>query len=376
MSFLERYRLELELLSPVHVGTGELYPAYAYVPDLRTKEVHLLDLSTLLLSLPPEWQSALLSKVASGPKGAQDALRNLYEEGRVPKEAILRTVKASTAFLRTVTEAAEEALLEFRPLPQSPQGPYLPGSSVKGALRTAWLFQRVLDREEDLVLKGDQWLFVKMTGSEPRIRPPKVLKLPHNQRFEGAVLGYLKRDKEGRPRLDLYADPFRAVRLTDSNPGEGFLNRIGIFHPRGAMKGTVLLAETFRMGSRFHFLFRYQPGLAQHKGVAQPIPPAKLVQALRKYYSHVAEWERTFAEEHHLVKALEVYDRLEERLKDPNVFPIRVGFGSGRLAVRLALLLPEDYPEGKEPVTRKTVGSSEPKDGYPLGWAVGRLLPL
>ncbi len=275
-----------------------------------------------------------------------------------------------------MSQAVEEALLEFRPLPQSPQGPYLPGSSVKGALRTAWLFLSVLNRGEDVVLKGDRWLFVGKTGREPRIRPPKVLKPSHNQHFEGAVLGYLKPDKKGQLKLDLYADPFRAVRLTDSNPGEGFLDRIGIFHLKGTMKGTVLLAETFPVGSKFRFLFRYQPGLAQHQGVAQPIPPAKLVQALREYYSLVAEWERRIAEDDQLVKALEVYHRLEERLKDPDVFPIRLGFGSGRLAIRLALPLPEEHPEGQEPITRKTAGSLEPRDGYPLGWAVGRLLSL
>jgi CRISPR-associated protein Csm5 len=49
-----------------------------------------------------------------------------------------------------------------------------------------------------------------------------------------------------------------------------------------------------------------------------------------------------------------------------------VGFGSGRLSLRLALLLPEDHPEAREPKTRKTVGSAKPQDGFPLGWMVGR----
>ncbi|WP_298630105.1 type III-A CRISPR-associated RAMP protein Csm5, partial [uncultured Thermus sp.] len=263
---------------------------------------------------------------------------------------------------------------------QSPQGPYLPGSSVEGALRTVWLFHTLLHRGEEVVFQEGRWQFRKARG-EPKVVPPKFKlkskeELQLNQHLEAAVLGYLKPGKGGRPEPNLYADPFRAVRLTDPNPGGGFLNRIGISHPKGTMRGTVLLAETFRMGSKFHFLFRYQPGLAQHQGVAQPIPPAKLVQALRAYYSLVAEWERRIAEDHQLVKALEVYHRLEERLKDRDVFPIRLGFGSGRLAICLTLPLPEEHPEGPEPTTRKTAGSLEPRDGYPLGWAVGRLLSL
>jgi hypothetical protein len=91
-------------------------------------------------------------------------------------------------------------------------------------------------------------------------------------------------------------------------------------------------------------------------------------------YTRVAEWEQDFAEEHELKNALELYEELFQRLEDPEVFPIRVGFGSGRLSLRLALLLPEDHPEGQEPKTRKTAGSREPQDGFPLGWMVGRLV--
>lgn len=375
MSFLEAYSLELELLSPVHVGTGETYPAYAYVPDFEGKRVHLLDPSALLLALSPERREAFLRRVAEGPKGAQDVLRHLYREGQIPREAILRTLPASKAFLDTIQGATEEALLEYRPLPYSLRGPYLPGSSVKGALRTAWLYWTLVERKEVLEWRQGAWQWRKPGPEEDAlIRPPRELKLSHNQDFEGAVLGYLV-PKNGRTSRDLYRDPFRAVRLTDSDPGEGFLNRIGVFHPKGALDRTILLAETFRKGSRFRFRFRYQAGLAQHGGVAGPVPPKALVRALREYYGHVAEWERGYAEEYGLGRALEVYQELERRLKDPETFPLRVGFGSGTLSLRLALLLPEDYPEAQEPKTRKTAGAPSPRDGYPLGWAVGRLVP-
>lgn len=372
MSFLEAYRLELEALSPVHVGTGELYPAYAYVPDKEAKGVHLLDPGALLLLLPEERRRQYLEKVAQGPKAAQDILRNLYQEGQLPKEALLRTVGASLAFFKTLEEATEEAALEWRPLPQSPLGPYLPGSSVKGALRTAWLFWTLLQRGEGVEFREGRWTFRKPTlkDEEALIRAPKNPDLRANQTFEATVLGYM-----GGRGPDLYRDPFRAVRVSDSGPGEGFLNRIGVFHPTKNTKGLLLLAETFRKGSRFALSFRYHKGLSAYgdRGVAGPIPPEELKKALREYYGRVAEWEKRFAEDHGLKRALEVYGELEERLKDPEVFPIRVGFGSGRLALRLALLLPEDHPEAQEPKTRKTAGASNPQDGYPLGWMVGRL---
>ena len=105
----------------------------------------------------------------------------------------------------------------------------------------------------------------------------------------------------------------------------------------------VLLAETFRIGTRFALTIRYHEGLSRdgdgERGVSMPIPPEDLVRARRDYYGKVAEWEEGFAEEHRLKRALEVYRALRERLQDPEAFPLRVGFGSGRLALRLALLL-------------------------------------
>ncbi len=380
MSFLEGFRLELEALGPVHVGTGEAYPAYAYVPDFQRKEVHLLDPGTLLLALPEARRRQFLEKVAQGPKAAQEVLRYLYQEGQLPQEAVLRTLPASAAFLRTVQEATEEALLEWRALPRSPLGAYLPGSSVKGALRTAWLFWTLAERNLVAEFKGGGWRVRQATPADKGVHiwPPPEANAKHdqtgrNQAFEGAVLGYAG-ERNGRPTLDLYRDPFRAVRLSDATPGEGFLNRIGVFHPKKDTSGLALLAETFRKGSRFTLSFRYHGGLSQHGGVSMPIPPEALRRALREYYTRVAEWEQDFAEEHQLKNALKLYEELFQRLEDPEVFPIRVGFGSGRLSLRLALLLPEDHPEGQEPKTRKTAGSREPQDGFPLGWMVGRLV--
>jgi len=371
MSFLETFRLELEAISPVHVGTGETYPAYAYVPDFEKKEVHLLDPGVLLLALPEARRRQYLEKVAQGPKAAQDILAYLHKEGQLPQEAILRTLPASAAFLKTIQEATQEALLEWRPLPRSPLGAYLPGSSVKGALRTAWLFWTLVERDQAATFDEREGVWRLRKGSgDVHVRPSRNPSLWENQAFEGVVLGYIREGRRGMT-LDLHQDPFRAVRLSDSAPQETFLDRIGVFHPKKDTSGLALLAETFRKGSRFTLGFRYHGGLSRHRGVSMPIPPKDLQRALREYYTKVAEWERGFAEEHGLKNALGVYEELFQRLKDPEVFPIRVGFGSGRLALRLALLLPEDHPEAREPKTRKTVGSAKPQDGFPLGWMVG-----
>jgi CRISPR-associated protein Csm5 len=376
MSFLEAYRLELELLGPIHVGTGEAFPAYSYLVDEAKREVLILDPGRLLELFSEGQRENYLQAVAQGPKQAQNTLRSLWGSGLLDlTPAVLRRVAASPAFVNTVKSATDAAGLEFRTLPRSPLGAYLPGSSVKGALRTAWMFQRILRQGRDIEYKGRwQWGEKAPKDQWPLVQPPKEIRTPVAQAFEALVLDYAT---ERSPNL--HRDPFRQVRLSDSEPSENLLlNRIGVFHPEGKMDSTVLLAETLRSKTQLAAVVRFHTGLARqtHKDtVSHAISAQALTEACREYYQEVAAREEEFARKHNLAQALQTYQDLESRLNsDPRVFPLRIGFGSGRMSIRLALLL--DGEESEEPKTRKTAGHSNPKDGYPMGWAIARLEPL
>ncbi|ADD26999.1 type III-A CRISPR-associated RAMP protein Csm5 [Meiothermus ruber] len=375
MSFMEAYRLELELLGPVHVGTGEAFPAYSYLVDEARKEVLILDSGRLLELLSEKQRDNYLQAVAQGPKQAQNTLRSLWGSGLLDlTPAVLRRVAASPAFINTVKSATDAAGLEFRTLPRSPLGAYLPGSSVKGALRTAWMFQRILKRGQDIGYH-DRWTWGKKPPKDewPLVQPPKSINTRVAQEFEALVLGYAT---DRGPNL--HRDPFRQVRVGDGEPCKNLLlNRIGVFHPEGKMDGTVLLAETFRSKTRLAALVRLHTGLARqthNDTVSHAISAQALIKACQEYYQEVAAREKEFAEKHALAQGLKIYQELESRLNsDPQAFPLRIGFGSGRMSIRLALLL--DGEEGQEPKTRKTAGHSNPKDGFPMGWAIARLEP-
>ncbi len=378
MSFLESYRLELETLGPIHVGTGEAFPAYSYLIDKDKKEALILDAGRLLELLSAEQQKNYLQAVAQGPKRAQESLSSLWNSRLIdPTPAVVRSIPVSTPFIQTVQKATDAAGLEFRTLLRSPLGAYLPGSSIKGALRTAWMFQRILKRGQDIEHKGRwQWTQKAPKDQWPLIKPPKNPGTQVAQQFEALVLDYAT---ERSP--DLHKDPFRQVRIGDTEPCENLLlNRIGVFHPKGSMDSTVLLAETFRSKSKLTSILRLHTGLtslsrqSSQKTVSHAISADALKAACREYYQEVAAREEEFAKEHNLTQALSVYKDLEQRLQnDPKAFPLRIGFGSGRMSIRLALLL--DGEEGQEPKTRKTAGSANPKDGFPMGWAIARLEP-
>jgi len=375
MSFLQSYRLELETIGPVHVGTGEAFPAYSYLVDEARKEALILDAGRLLELLSESQQRNYLEAVAQGPKRAQESLRSLWSSGLIdPAPAVVRRVAVSAPFIQTIQEATDAAGLEFRPLPRSPLGAYLPGSSIKGALRTAWLFKRILQKGQDVEYKGRwQWGEEAPRDQWPFIRPPKEIRTPTAQGFEALVLDYAT---DRSPNL--HRDPFRQVRVSDSEPSDNLLlNRVGVFHPRGTMDNTVLLAETFRRSTKLVAAIRFHTGLARQRHadtVAHAISAQDLAAACREYYQEVAAREEEFAKNHDLRQALSVYKELDQRLSaNPKAFPLRVGFGSGRMSIRLALLL--DGEEGHEPRTRKTAGAKEPKDGYPMGWVIARLEP-
>ncbi len=375
MSFLESYRLVIETLGPIHVGTGEAFPAYSYLVDEANREVLVLDAGRLLECLSEAQQRNYLEAVSQGPKQAQQTLRSLWASGHLdPTLATLRRVAASQAFINTFKNATDAAGLEFRPLPRSPLGVYLPGSSIKGALRTAWMFKQILNRGQDIEHKGGwRWGQKAPKDEWPLIKTPERINPNTAQGFEALVLDYAT--ERG---FSLHQDPFRQVRVGDTEPSENLLlNRIGVFHPRGTMDGTVLLAETFRSKTRLQATLRFHTGLAKqnHRDtVSHAISAQDLAAACREYYQEVAAREEEFAKEHVLNNAFQTYKELEQRLQaDPQAFPLRIGFGSGRMSIRLALLL--EGEEGQEPKTRKTAGHSNPKDGFPLGWAIARLEP-
>ncbi len=373
MSFLESYRLSLETLGPIHVGTGEAFPAYSYLLDEKNKQALILDAGRLLELLSLQQQKNYLQAVAQGPKRAQESLHSLWSSGLVdPTPAILRRIPVSSAFIQTVKNATDAAGLEFRPLPRSPLGAYLPGSSIKGALRTAWMFRRVLQRGQDIEY-SDRWRWGQKVPKDdwPLITPPKKIGPKVAQEFEALVLDYA-----AERGFNLHKDPFRQVRVGDTEPSDNLLlNRIGVFHPKATMDGTVLLAETFRRKAQLLSTLRLHTGLAQQKhkeSVSHGISARELANACREYYQQVAAREEEFAKSNGLNTALQTYKELEQRLQaDPQAFPLRIGFGSGRMSIRLALLL--EGEEGEEPKTRKTAGHSKPKDSFPLGWAVARL---
>ncbi|MCS7194450.1 MAG: hypothetical protein NZ849_05995, partial [Meiothermus sp.] len=107
-------------------------------------------------------------------------------------------------------------------------------------------------------------------------------------------------------------------------------------------------------------------------------------EACRVFFRKVLEVEWKFAQTLGLKQANSMYEKLSASLdRDKDAFPLRIGFGSGKLSVTLSLLEGQFNPRTRQlepvdnnPKTRKTAGAVDPKDGCPLGWAIARLEPI
>ncbi|OPX21490.1 MAG: type III-A CRISPR-associated RAMP protein Csm5 [Planctomycetales bacterium 4484_123] len=198
------YHLTLTMLSPVHVGTGqELFPD-DYVVRASGEDnftFHAIDVGRLLADLDHR-QRGQFNQAADA--ASITMVRKFIAEHADPARHALWSAPTVKDLFDLHRRSLDRPDLNFSVRPMTRTGlksrPYIPGSSIKGAIRTAVL-QRVIDDHPGL---ADQ-----LARRYPAVRRDAA------RMVEADVLGYLHTDR-GRERAQLRADPFRAVRLTDA----------------------------------------------------------------------------------------------------------------------------------------------------------------
>lgn len=184
------YKLSAEILTPLHIGDGSELEPLEYVIRDRFYKVNL-----------EEWLSILSDEKASefkkltGRDYAQKAvlisLRKFVRDNIDVDKFTEWSADVSDAVIKRYTEKfdAPENQLPMSPFIRTAQKPYLPGSSIKGAMRTAYL---------NSLSKG-------MTVREKRA-----------DLVEGELLHAIHQ-REGKPPVfSIDKDPFRAVKIKDA----------------------------------------------------------------------------------------------------------------------------------------------------------------
>jgi CRISPR-associated protein Csm5 len=314
-------------------------------------------------------------------KGEDMTLLELWEEvlesgANVPPEAL--TLLRQHLPLPDGSPRIRAVELDTKPAelwrwPRSAGRPYLPGSSLKGALRTAWLSQAI----------GSQTRFA---FSDPdgdgeynhlKVRLLDTTNSLEVSLIEPTVLGYHSQDEAGQVKADMHRDPFRQVTVRDTkNLEEKSLEfrRTQVWSVRGNDSRFVNTGRDLRcecLSQKTELTVRVRCGAPG--GLPGPHDVNELLGAARAHFKNVVERERsrlkTMPNRSATQSLLKFYQEFAKLLySDSALVPLRLGFGAGSDSRTLArLYTPDTYKRGLTPRSRRLC--CERKGTFlPLGW--------
>ncbi|AFL96152.1 CRISPR-associated RAMP protein, Csm5 family [Thermococcus cleftensis] len=194
--------MKLTVLSPLHIGNGNELTVIDVLP-LNDGRIAVLDLERLMLELTSA--GADVEEILTLVK-APDIMEDMYIWKRYLSDYGVGLEKVKKYTLPVVGRIAPRSM-RIREFIKSSGRPYIPGSSVKGSIRTA-VFYHVALKYRSRVEK----LLEKLADSEGRINPKRA-----DDELEMLVFGYA-RGRRGRRRYEPKRDPMRALVVRDSEP--------------------------------------------------------------------------------------------------------------------------------------------------------------
>lgn len=293
----------IEALTPIHIGNGKTYPPFEHFTSggkLVRLDFYRLCEDPAFIAMRDQITKAMLERVPLF-KIAPDLAKKypLYEVDNL--------------------EVEEKA--EVKEFIKTRGKPYIPGSSVKGAILTAMLFKKIKEGELEIEGAGNP----KKIGSDIVNRLTKIL---------GGEFGN------------------RWLRVTDSSCFEASkqlaAGKVSVFP-----KGPTIYMEFLKPGA--------SANLEIHQVSSIEVEDA--LQAADELYREVLERENLWLKQNDL-----------EPLKfDGNGYLLRLGSGSSRLATSISILTEREIrhlsgPELRPPKTRKVVDGLKKTMGWAMVW--------
>ncbi|MEO0239570.1 MAG: type III-A CRISPR-associated RAMP protein Csm5 [candidate division WOR-3 bacterium] len=398
MSKLEVKRYKLKLLSPLHIGQEDI-PFNLLVKLDGEEKIYVLDplrLSEGLLrisgnneSLVKEATNYIIGEFSKNSNADIDAILKRIVRG--DEEKLKQLIKYSSAYslnFRGSKKIGEEVRSFIR---DTYYRPYIPGSSIKGAIRTAFIykiFKEVRNRSPEFYRKIIERIRNSLKEYEISRRQGKRKKVSsYLDWFERDLvrifnlhLGQLPVNSEQAAHRDI----FRIFRVFDTDPinkDELYLEQVKVFN-KGKELNFKIFIEAMPEDTALEFTITYDWGLLD-----------KFVNSNREPFNGYIDFVKGLFKDPIRVTEEFTKDLLsrENSVKD-KVFPskqevyyfkeppnLHIGYGGGYLAMTVGLLFEDNEDNLKGEIlnfaTRsiKRVGvipSSRrlTSNGRPLGW--------
>ncbi|MEZ0361451.1 MAG: type III-A CRISPR-associated RAMP protein Csm5 [Hydrogenobacter sp.] len=355
--FYKKVKVELEVLTPVHIGSGERLSNLEYIQEGRRLKVYPFDyLINLIISEPPSRRDNLLLIIKSGIKNLNTLFRE-YQLSYKPKYEI--------PFEGSLLTSQVELFIK------NPSGPYIPGSELKGAIRTAFLGTLLMQKEE---LYADLQNALKKTLDEQNKREiEKKLKKDMDEKVEGFLR---PKGSEGDVRRDL----LKLLLIQDVQMS--YQDLVCIEVSMVGSKRTIYPCEALKPGTKAEFdIVRLTDMLKVVEKATKKPPYENLLKDLREavnnFYSLVIEQEIEYFKKEGIRETVKAFEEIKQRANEGML--LRIGKHQGYISTTIMAVFRKKDRELFERVfelSAPQVREEKPKtrritfDGKPMGWVL------
>ncbi len=397
MSKLEVKRYKLKLLSPLHIGQEDipfnlLVKLYGeekfYVLDPLRLSEGLLKISGNNESLVKEATNDIIGEFSKNSNADIDAIFKRIVRGDAEKlKQLIRYSSAYSLKLRGSKEIDEEVRSFIR---DTYYRPYIPGSSIKGAIRTAFIYKilkEVRNRSPEFYKRE---IIEKIRNSLYQSKGGKVssyFKWFENKLVQIFNLGQPEVGSDRGPHRDI----FRIFRVSDTKPinkDELYLEQVKVFNKGRELKLKIFI-EAMPEDTVLEFTITYDWGLLDKFVNSNREPFNGYIDFVKGLFRNPIRVTEEFTKDL-LNRENSVKDKVFPSTQKDKEFPptqkvyyfkespnLHIGYGGGYLAMTVGLLFENNLiGEILHLATRhniKSVGvipSSRrvTSNGRPLGW--------
>lgn len=275
------FKVRLHVLSPVHIGCDETYEPTEFIIDERRKKLIDFDPMVFVQSLAPQ-ESEEFSKICSGDNlfPILKSVRKYYRPQPGDREVEIASglVEHYRKVMSDSFYSNKDVVTQFsinKTAHHPTTGlPYIPGSSLKGALRTAYLSGLAKARGIKNRKERAKDLEIELLGGQFQTDPFRLVKisdlLPVTAIQAKVVYAVNKKKKVSKYEA---RGPFQILETVLSGTFEGIVN-VEVPEPSAHIDAPVIADELFAAANEFYLteLRREAPALKEigASGLTEP----------------------------------------------------------------------------------------------------------
>ncbi|MEN3039350.1 MAG: type III-A CRISPR-associated RAMP protein Csm5 [Candidatus Kryptonium sp.] len=357
VEFIKGYKVKYKILTPVHIGTGEELSPFDYV--IVDNMFHRISADELISSLSDEQLRMFYSYIrVNNITSLRSLIVANFKSEKFSKYSVRVLPGVANKYRENLNNINNQLLIS--PFIRTPDSfkPYIPGSSIKGAIRTAII---------DDIVRGKKY--------EKKYKPQGA----NWELFAMEAVEIVSSGEKKQERASISRDPFRTLKISDVfidnevmligevlnakvNKAKGRLDTIGIQMIKEVVSGYLNLGKPVEFEGEIR-IDEFLPRVKRkdmYYGVSMPIDKDFIIKTCNYFYSQELRREMEFYEfavdMHDIISKMKTLFNVKQ-----NECLIRVGRFSGVYAVTIN--------EYRNPANKKWGTTRNLFDGrYPMGW--------